>query len=96
MDEKGPDPASHSAVLQPSGRRFTAAADRTVLASAAEAGIAMESSCRNGSCRACLRPLHEGRVAYRIEWPGLLPEEKAGGWLLPCVAYPQSDLVLGD
>jgi len=96
MDEKGADPASHSALLRPSGRQFTAAADRTVLASAAEAGIAMASSCRNGTCRACLRPLHAGRVAYRIEWPGLLPEEKAGGWVLPCVAYPQSDLVLGD
>ena len=96
MDEKGPDPASHSAVLQPSGREFTAAADRTLLLSAAQAGIAMTSSCRNGTCRACLRPLHAGRVAYRIEWPGLLPEEKAGGWVLPCVAYPRSDLVLGD
>jgi ferredoxin len=96
MDEKGPVPAHHSAVLQPSGRAFTAAVDRTLLASAAEAGIAMASSCRNGTCRACLRPLHAGRVAYRIEWPGLLPEEKAGGWVLPCVAYPQSDLVLGD
>ena len=96
MDEKGPEAASHSAVLQPSGRAFAAAEDRTLLASATQAGIAMTSSCRNGTCRACLRPLHAGRVAYRIEWPGLLPEEKAGGWLLPCVAYPESDLVLGD
>ncbi len=96
MDEKGPDPVRYSALLLPSGRRFTAPADRTLLASAAEAGIAMTSSCRNGTCRACLRPLHGGRVAYRIEWPGLLPEEKEGGWVLPCVAYPQSDLVLGD
>jgi hypothetical protein len=35
-------------------------------------------------------------VDYRIAWPGLLPEEKAGGWVLPCVAYPLSDVVLGD
>jgi ferredoxin len=96
MDEKGTGPMRHSALLQPSGRAFTATADRTLLLSAAEAGIAMTSSCRNGTCRACLRPLHAGRVAYRIEWPGLLPEEKAGGWVLPCVAYPQSDVVLGD
>jgi ferredoxin len=96
MDEKGPDPVRYSALLLPSARSFTAAEDRTLLASAAEAGIAMTSSCRNGTCRACLRPLHGGRVAYRIEWPGLLPEEKEGGWVLPCVAYPQSDVVLGD
>jgi hypothetical protein len=38
--------------------------------------------------------LVQGRVRYAIEWPGLLPEEKAEGWVLPCAAYPESDLVL--
>ena len=38
--------------------------------------------------------LVSGHVAYRIEWPGLLAEEKADGWILPCVAYPQTDLVI--
>lgn len=96
MTGTGALPATYRALLQPSGRTFAARADRTLLASALEAGIALTSSCRNGTCRACLRPLHAGRVAYRIEWPGLLPEEKAGGWVLPCVAFPQSDVVLGD
>jgi hypothetical protein len=36
----------------------------------------------------------KGAVTYRIEWPGLSREEKQHGYLLPCVAYPQSDLVL--
>jgi hypothetical protein len=35
-----------------------------------------------------------GQVRYRIQWPGLLPEEKAEGWILPCIAYAQSDLEL--
>jgi ferredoxin len=96
MTGKGRAPASYRASLLPSGRTFDANADRPVLASAADAGIALASSCRNGTCRACLRPLHAGRVEYRIPWPGLLPEEKAGGWVLPCVAYPLSDLVMGD
>jgi hypothetical protein len=52
------------------------------------------SSCRNGSCRTCICRLLEGEVAYRIEWPGVLPEEKAQGFILPCVAHPQSDVVL--
>lgn len=94
--EKGAAPARYLALLQPSGRTFEACADQTLLASAAAAGIEMRSSCRNGTCRTCLRPLRGGRVHYRIEWPGLLPEEKAGGWVLPCVAYPLSDVVLGD
>lgn len=42
-----------------------------------------------------MKQLLSGRVAYRIEWPGLLAEEKAEGWILPCVAYPEADLVIG-
>jgi ferredoxin len=33
-------------------------------------------------------------VMYRIEWPGLSLDEKEGGCILPCVAYPASDVVL--
>jgi ferredoxin len=54
----------------------------------------LASSCRNGSCRACMTRLVQGRVRYQVEWPGLLAEEKAQGWILPCVACPESDLVL--
>ena len=95
MTEKGTG-APHRALLQPSGRSFEAPADQPLLLSAAQAGITLASSCRNGTCRACLRPLQAGSVGYRIEWPGLLPEERTGGWVLPCVAYPLSDVVLGD
>ena len=38
--------------------------------------------------------LVSGRVSYRIEWPGLSAEEKAEGFILPCVALPAGDLVL--
>ena len=73
---------------------FEARADRTVLASAEAAGLAWPTSCRNGTCRTCLRQLEAGEVAYRIAWPGVLPDERAAGWFLPCVAHPRSDLVL--
>jgi ferredoxin len=96
MPDQGDASAPFQVRLEPSGRAFTAPADRTLLAAAAEAGIEIVTSCRNGTRRTCLKPLHSGAVAYRIPWPGLLPEEKAGGWVLPCVAYPLSDLVLGD
>jgi ferredoxin len=58
------------------------------------AGIRLPSSCRNGTCRTCMCRLLDGKVAYRIEWPGLTPEEKADNHILPCIAYPQSDLVI--
>ena len=96
MTSTGAPPAQFEATLRPSGRRFAASAGRPLLLSAQDAGIALASSCRNGTCRACLRPLHAGSVEYRIPWPGLLPEEKDGRWVLPCVAYPTSDVVLGD
>ena len=80
--------------IEPAGRDFAAAADQTLLAAAAAVGLELPSSCRNGTCRACISRLRSGRVGYRIAWPGLLPEEKTEGWILPCVAYAQSDLVV--
>lgn len=85
---------THHVRLEPGAISFDAGADQPLLVSAAAAGIEFPSSCRNGSCRTCMRQLVSGRVAYRIEWPGLLAEEKADGWILPCVAYPQTDLVI--
>lgn len=73
---------------------FTAGADLPVLLAAERAGLAMQSSCRNGTCRSCIGLLTEGRVTYRIEWPGVSLDEKREGWILPCVAYAASDLVL--
>jgi ferredoxin len=95
MTTTGAPPAHHDVVLHPSGTRFDADPGQTLLACAALAGIAWPSSCRNGTCRTCITPLLAGTVDYRIPWPGLLPEER-GAWVLPCVAYPRSDLVLGD
>lgn len=81
-------------LLPGSAMAFEASASDTVLASAQRTGVALTSSCRNGTCRACIARLGEGRVVYRIEWPGLSADEKAAGYFLPCVAYPASDLVV--
>jgi ferredoxin len=86
--------ASFSVQLGPQGTHFSASASLPVLQSALLAGFAMDSSCRNGTCRTCICRLASGQVAYRIEWPGLSAEEKREGYILPCVAYPLSDLVI--
>jgi ferredoxin len=80
--------------LRPDAQPLPAPGHQTLLQSVQAAGIELMSSCRNGTCRACIRQLESGRVSYRIEWPGLSAEEKAQGYILPCVAHPQSDLVL--
>ena len=84
----------HHVRLEPAAITFEAASDQSLLLSAAAAGIDLPTSCRNGTCRTCMQRLLSGRVSYRIEWPGLLAEEKAEGWILPCVAHPETDLVI--
>jgi ferredoxin len=80
--------------VRPAGWRFEVLSGETVLDAARRAGIALPRSCRNGTCRACLCPMLEGRVRYRIEWPGLSAQEKAEGLILPCVALIDEDVVI--
>ncbi len=86
--------SSFSAVITPQNWEFDASGTHSLLASAQLADFRLPSSCRNGTCRTCICHLRSGRVSYRIEWPGLSAEEKADGFILPCVAYPESDLVI--
>ena len=80
--------------IEPLGRTVTVEEGRTLLEAALAQGIKLRSSCRNGTCRECIAQLTEGRVRYRIEWPGLSPDEKAAGFTLPCVALAETDVVL--
>ena len=90
-----PSPATpHLLTIQPGGWQATAAPQHSLLQAARDAGVALPSSCRNGSCRACLCRLVSGSIHYQIDWPGLLADEKADGWILPCVAVATSDLVI--
>ena len=88
------EPAVYQLSLYPGARAIDAPSHQSLLASAQADGVELHASCRNGTCRACLRRLHSGQVTYPIEWPGLSAQEKAEGYILPCVARPASDLVL--
>lgn len=82
------------ASVEPDARLFDAWTNQPLLMSAELGGIEWPSSCRNGTCRTCMGLLASGQVRYEIEWPGLSAEEKQQGYVLPCVAFPCSDLVL--
>ncbi|CAB3816120.1 2Fe-2S iron-sulfur cluster-binding protein [Achromobacter mucicolens] len=84
--------SSYPVLVQPAGLRFEAPAGTSVLLAAQAAGIKLPSSCRNGTCRACMCLLVEGSVVYGVEWPGLSRDEKEEGWILPCVAQATSAL----
>ncbi len=79
-------------MVAPQGWVFEVAAGASLVESARLAGIVLPTSCRNGTCRACLCVVTNGRVRHLIEWPGLSAEEKLEGCILPCVATPESDL----
>ncbi len=80
--------------VAPAGWRFDTDGEAALADAAARAGIELPRSCRNGTCRACMCRATQGQVRYLIEWPGLSPDERAEGWLLPCIARAASDLVL--
>jgi ferredoxin len=85
---------SRTVSIEPGDWQFEAPAGVSLLLAARAAGVALPSSCRNGTCRTCMCSLVSGQVAYSIEWPGLSAEEKAAGWILPCVAHASSDVRL--
>ena len=88
---------SHRIDVLPAGLAFEAPdTGRSLLLAAQDAGIELPSSCRNGTCRTCIGQLVSGSVRYEIEWPGVTREERAEGCVLPCIAYPEGDVVLQD
>lgn len=84
----------YSVIIKPKEWTFEAAGTMSLLASANLSGFLLPSSCRNGTCRTCMCRMRSGQVRYGIEWPGLSADEKKDGYILPCVAYPESDVII--
>jgi len=80
--------------VQPLGATLPVAGGQSLLEAARAAGLQLRSSCRNGTCRACMARVLQGQVRYRSEWPGLSADEQAEGWVLPCVALADGHVVL--
>jgi ferredoxin len=85
---------SHTVTLAGQGWTFQAEPAETLLEAAGKAGIRLPSSCRNGTCRTCICLATSGTVRYKIAWPGLSLDEKREGYILPCVALAETDLVI--
>ena len=83
-----------SVKVEPAGLQYDVEGDLTLLEAAEMSRIELPSSCRNGTCRTCVCRLVSGEVSYTIDWPGLSAEEKAEGYVLPCVARPMTNVVL--
>lgn len=83
-----------SVIIEPQGWEFEASGAVSLLEAASLSNLVLPSSCRNGTCRTCMCRLVSGHVRYNIAWPGLSAEEKNDGFILPCVAHPESNLII--
>lgn len=79
--------------LEPEGRTVLVDEADDILTAAARQGIALPSSCLEGSCTTCTGRVLAGEVEQDRAL-ALRDEEKARGFVLLCVARPRSDCVV--
>ena len=91
-DERPAAGQTASVTFACSGRTATAASSQTLLEIAESEGVEMAFSCRSGVCQACRTRVREGTVDCRSDV--LDPEDRAAGYVLPCVSWAVSDCVV--
>src|SRR5207249_11102691 len=61
----------------------------TILQTARQMGMTPPSSCESGSCATCMARLVEGAATMKVN-NALTPDEVEAGWVLTCLAVPDS------
>jgi ferredoxin len=75
-----------------SGTTLAARPGTTILETCEEAGVLLPVVCRAGACGSCRTRLAKGRV--RCESETLGADDRAAGYILPCVSWPEEDCAL--
>ncbi|MDV6254213.1 2Fe-2S iron-sulfur cluster-binding protein [Vibrio sp. EA2] len=84
---------SHTVHLLPINVSFKVEAGETVLEAALNNNIRFPHRCRVGACAMCMCKKVSGEVSYHLA-PMLTDKEQQQGWIFPCQAYTESNLVL--
>ncbi|ELA6610812.1 MULTISPECIES: 2Fe-2S iron-sulfur cluster-binding protein [Vibrio] len=84
---------SHQVHLLPMDVTFQVKEGETVLEAALNNNIRFPHRCQVGACAMCMCKKLTGEVSYHLE-PMLTEKEQQQGWILPCQAYTESNLVL--
>ncbi|MBD1822431.1 ferredoxin--nitrite reductase [Cyanobacteria bacterium FACHB-DQ100] len=77
-----------------SGKDVTCTQNDFILDVADQAEVAIDSSCRSGTCGSCKCTLLEGEVSYDGEPDALDERDRAAGKILTCIARPVDRIVL--
>lgn len=77
-----------------SGKDVTCTQNDLILDVADQAEVAIDSSCRSGTCGTCKYTLLEGEVTYDGEPDALDESDRAAGKILTCIARPVDRVVL--
>lgn len=85
-------PAAVTLTFERSGLSVSARSSMTLLETAEAEGVAIISSCRSGVCQSCRTRLTAGEADCRSDV--LDPADRAAGFVLPCVTWPNGDCVL--
>ena len=65
--------------------------EETIVAAAESNGVGLPYGCLTGACATCAARLLDGAVTHRRPPRALKPEHLADGYVLPCIATPDSD-----
>ena len=77
-----------------SGKEAQGNSQDSILELAEQAGVEIASGCRSGACGSCKIPKNQGEISYGVEPKGLNESEKREGYILACIAYPVTEVVI--
>ncbi|MEZ9232851.1 2Fe-2S iron-sulfur cluster-binding protein [Vibrio amylolyticus] len=84
---------SYSVTILPNGITFAVKEKETILEAALNNNVALPNRCQVGACAMCMCKKQEGEVSYHLD-PMLTEKEQNQGWIFPCQAFAESNLVL--